>query len=560
MTDDAADHREGPRGGVGSGEREPLLLLAAYGLPFAVAALFLGPVLSQPWPQRPYLAVHIVVELLVVTASFATFSVQWYAAGARLNDARARFLGAAFLVVGIFEVAHLLAFPGMPGVPGMQSSTERGIVYWLAARGCGVVALLAALAIPPGSTARTLRRGALLAAAAACVAAVFAADHLWISRHPRFFVEGVGLTPLKMALELLVAAAAAFGVLADRRAHLTRSDPGGRDLALALGLTALSELSLALYARAYDSFNLLGHVYLLLATGAVFHALFAEAVLLPYERLGASTRALAATNAELVRLREHVEKELAVTIRNLQALQEQREDFLRAVSHDLRTPLQTVMLQAERLARMAPEGSRERRAADAMARAGRQMNGLVGDLVDSIQLQAGELHLSKEPLALKALLTDLLGAGGEALDAQRFRIELPEGLPAVQGDAARLTRVVQNLAGNALKYSTPGTAIVVGARREGSEVVVTVSDRGPGIAAGDLPRIFERFYRGAQRGKSEGLGLGLYICRLLVTAHGGRIWCESTPGEGSTFSFALPIGEPPSGEAGAGHPEPSRSA
>jgi signal transduction histidine kinase len=530
-------------GGGRPGRPGALAALALYAVPLALAATTLRPVMERGWPIRPYLGVHLVVELLAAMAAFGIFAVQWYAAGARLNDARARFLGAAFLVVGIFELTHLLAFPGMPGIPWLQSSTERGIVYWLAARGFSVAALLATLAIPPTSEARALRRGPLLASAAGCVAAVLLADYLWISKAPVFYVEGVGLTPLKQALELIVAAAAAIGVIATRRADRGGADSSARDLAMALGLTVLSELCFALYAHAYDSFNLLGHLYLLLASGWVFHALFAGAVLRPYERLDATSRDLTESNAALQRLRAHVEDELAVTIRNLQSLQEQREDLLRAVSHDLRTPLQVVMLQADRLARMVAPGTRERSAADAMARAGRQMNALICDLVDSVYLEAGALHLSKEPLALRDFFTDLLGSG--AFDVERFRLEIPADLPAVPADAARLTRVVQNLAGNALKYSAPGSSIRVEARLDDAEVVVSFADRGAGIAPDDLPRVFERFYRGGQRGKVEGLGLGLYISRLIVAAHGGRIWCESVVGDGSVFSFALPVAADP---------------
>jgi two-component system phosphate regulon sensor histidine kinase PhoR len=83
----------------------------------------------------------------------------------------------------------------------------------------------------------------------------------------------------------------------------------------------------------------------------------------------------------------------------------------------------------------------------------------------------------------------------------------------------------------------------VGAERSGDELVISIADRGPGVAPADLPRIFDRFYRGGSRGKIEGLGLGLYISRLIVAAHGGRIWCESTVGEGSTFSFTLPLSD-----------------
>jgi signal transduction histidine kinase len=523
------------------GGRGALFALALSVIPLAVAVAFFLPEMQRGWPARTYLGVHLAIETMVAVVAFATFAVQWHAAGAQLNDARARFVGAAFLAVALFQVMHLLAFPGMPGFPWLESSTERGIVYWLSARLCGVGALLAALAVPPESEAPLLRRGPLLASALGVVAVVLAVDYLWISRQPLFFVEGQGLTPLKKVLEFVVAGAAAVGVVAYRRAASERRDRSSDHLVLALGLTVLSELCFTLYARAFDSFNLLGHVYLLLASHRVFRALFIDAVLRPYERLGVTSRALAASNEELRRLQEHVEGKLAVTIRNLETLQEQREDLVRAVSHDLRSPLQTVLLQAERLARGTTDGTRERGAAEAIGRAGRQMNALIGDLLESVHLESGTVQLSKEPIAVGDFVRDLLAVGGGAGDGERLEIEIPADLPPVPADPLRMARVVQNLVGNALKYSAPGTRVVIGARRAAGEVVVTVADGGEGIPPQDLPRIFERFFRGAQGGRSSGLGLGLYSSRLIVEAHGGRIWCESVVGEGSRFSFALPL-------------------
>jgi signal transduction histidine kinase len=525
--------------------RRALLILALAALPFAAAALLLRSRMQQPWPARHYLAAHTVMEALVAVVAFATFAVQWYAAGARLNDARARLLGSAFLAVALLETTHLVAFPGMPGLPWLESSTERGIVYWISARLWTVAAMLAAATIEPGSTARVLRRGPLLAATLGGVAAVLVADAAWISRRPIFFVEGAGLTPLKQGLEVLVAALAAVGVVAYGRRWSRHGDRGAGWIALALGGTVLSELCFTLYARAYDSFNLLGHAYLLLASYGVFHALFADAVLRPHERLGATTRELEASNAELRRLREHVEGELAVTIRDLRELQEQREDLLRAVSHDLRTPLQVVLLQADRLAR-ATASERDRRSAERIVAASRQMSAMIRDLVESVQVGSGALEIARQPLPLQAFLAELLGVAGGALDTERVSVEIPADLPPVAADPARLARVVQNLLGNALKYSPPATAVAVRARPSDGEVVVSVSDRGAGISPEHLPRLFERFYRGARAGQGDGLGLGLYISRRIVEAHGGRIWCESRLGEGSTFAFTLPVG------AGAG--------
>ena len=113
----------------------------------------------------------------------------------------------------------------------------------------------------------------------------------------------------------------------------------------------------------------------------------------------------------------------------------------------------------------------------------------------------------------------------------------------VFGDARRLEQVVANLLDNAAKYSEPGTHIAVEARVSDDSLIVSVSDRGSGIAPEHLERIFEHFYQVSQRGDSQrhGMGLGLAVCRGLIEAHHGRIWARSTPGRGSTFSFSLPL-------------------
>ena len=129
------------------------------------------------------------------------------------------------------------------------------------------------------------------------------------------------------------------------------------------------------------------------------------------------------------------------------------------------------------------------------------------------------------------------------METSRIQEEIPADLPPVCADYARLERILINLLSNALKYSDPGTPVRLRAWQQDGQVVVAVSDQGRGIAPEEIPHLFERFYRTAGARKAEGIGLGLYITRILVEAHGGRIWVESEVGKGSTFSFSLPITE-----------------
>jgi signal transduction histidine kinase len=228
-------------------------------------------------------------------------------------------------------------------------------------------------------------------------------------------------------------------------------------------------------------------------------------------------------------------------VSELQRLQAERQDLLRAVSHDLRNPLQIVLLQAERILRLAPpDAEKERKAATTIGAAARQMGVMIRELVEAVRLDS-QLVLRLEPLDLARWVPERLALTAGVLDVGRVEYDLGPDLPAVHADASRLERVLTNLVGNALKYSAPPSPVRVSAAVQEDALVVSVGDRGVGIAPEDVPRLFQRFQRGRLTQRTEGLGLGLYIVRALVEAHGGRVWVESVPGEGSTFSFTLPL-------------------
>ncbi len=495
----------------------------------ALAALPIAVLFAlRPWgvtlPASVYLPVHTTLEVLVIAAGAATFAVQWFAAGAgAFREARALFIGPAFLAAALLESAHLLVFPGMPGFLG-PATTERGIFYWLAARGTTVAALLVALRIEREADTRPLGRRRLLVTSLAFVALVVAVELELPLDRAWFYAPGAGLTRFKVACEALLLVAAAVGALLHARAWATTREPVSAKLAVALAFTAYAEACFMLYAHAWDPYNVLGHAYLAVSIWFVFDALFVAALVRPYHELDA--------------LRAHVEDELVVSIRQLRHATEQREDLLRAVSHDLRNPLQIVVLQAQRLVRQADD--RSRRPAGAILAASRRMDRMLRDLSDAARTEGAGIELAARAVALRPFLAELLDVSDGAMEAQRVENAVPEEVPPVLADPDRLDRILANLVGNALKYSQD--RVIVAARCDGGEVRVTVDDRGPGISAQDLPRIFDRFYRG-QRHEGEGLGLGLYIVRKLVEAHGGRIWAESRPGEGSTFSFTLPIAD-----------------
>jgi signal transduction histidine kinase len=221
-----------------------------------------------------------------------------------------------------------------------------------------------------------------------------------------------------------------------------------------------------------------------------------------------------------------------------------REEVLAVVSHDLRNPLNAVLLAAVILDEYTdPErwNERERLQLRTIRHSAEQMTSLIHDLVEVVALEAGTRVLHLEPVdvgpALRSASEMYAGIAEEQGVALRF--EVPGDVPDVRADRARLLQVLSNLVGNALKFTPTGGTVRVGAEAAGDVVRFWVSDTGPGIDAEHLPRLFERFWQ-ARRGDGQGLGLGLSIAKAIVDAHGGRIWAESRPGAGSTFSFTLP--------------------
>jgi K+-sensing histidine kinase KdpD len=222
----------------------------------------------------------------------------------------------------------------------------------------------------------------------------------------------------------------------------------------------------------------------------------------------------------------------------------QREDILRALSHDVRSPLGVITTSAAMLARDPEDPAVVRRRARAIEKSGARVADMLGELVDTAHLESGHLPLERTAVDLASFVAELRGHLGDALPLDRVTFAVPGGLSAAYVDPRSFERILVNLLSNALKYAPSPTPVVLGAAAQDGNIVVSVADRGPGISQQDLPHIFEKYYRASGTQKKEGLGIGLYSARLLVQAHGGRIWAESAPGKGTTFYVALPTAPP----------------
>jgi PAS domain S-box-containing protein len=252
-----------------------------------------------------------------------------------------------------------------------------------------------------------------------------------------------------------------------------------------------------------------------------------------------------------LRLLEEVGRRAALALENsrlhraTERAVQARDDLLGIVAHDLRNPLNTILMQATYLRRPGPEVERRLRdPSEVIERAASRMNRLIQDLLDVTRMDAGRLTIDRAPLPAAQLAFDsveaqqALAASG-SLDLQ---VDVAPELPEIWADRDRLLQVFENLIGNATKFTARGGRITVGARAERGEVIFRVADTGAGIPADDLPHLFDRFWQA--RKERRGAGLGLAIVKGIVEAHGGRIWVQSTQGQGSTFHFTVPAAPP----------------
>jgi signal transduction histidine kinase len=226
-------------------------------------------------------------------------------------------------------------------------------------------------------------------------------------------------------------------------------------------------------------------------------------------------------------------------------LERLRAEWSSVIAHDLRQPLNSMMLAAQFCARPDLEAAAKCEYAQRVLAGGRRLDRMIHDLMDLSQLEASRLRLRRAPCDLVAIVR--ASAAETALDPANppIQVHVRDAIPPVDGDADRLMQVMANLLSNAVKYGRRGAEIDVDVARAPEHVTVAVTNRGEGIAPEDLPRLFQRFERVAKRPAVKGIGLGLHITRGLVEAHGGNIEVTSSPGATTTFRFTIPLATPP---------------
>jgi len=217
-----------------------------------------------------------------------------------------------------------------------------------------------------------------------------------------------------------------------------------------------------------------------------------------------------------------------------------RDEILSIVAHDLRNPISIISIAASTLLQRLPDSS-ARRPIDRIVRGAQRADRMIRDLLDISAIESGRFSIERHRVEPANLILAALESQ-QSLAAEASVIiatDLSPELPLIDADEERLLEVLENLIGNAVKFTNPGGSITVGAMRQENEILLSVKDSGEGISANHLPHIFDRFWQ-ARKAERRGSGLGLAICRGIVEAHGGRIWADSTVGVGTTMFFTIP--------------------
>jgi len=219
-----------------------------------------------------------------------------------------------------------------------------------------------------------------------------------------------------------------------------------------------------------------------------------------------------------------------------------RNSLLNSIAHDFRTPLASIVAASSTLAR-GPDRLQDGQAqelAQSILEEGQRMAKLANNTLEMARLEAGNVRLQREWYPLDEVVGAAVTRMRSQLSGRSLQTRLPEGVPMAQVDAVMIVQVLENLIENALKYTPPGAPLEIGAEEQSDCAVFWVADGGPGIPPGEEVAIFEKFYQGRKQESRGGVGLGLTICRIIVTAHGGQIGVRNRPAGGAEFRFTIP--------------------
>ncbi|NMC03948.1 MAG: hypothetical protein GYA24_01990 [Candidatus Lokiarchaeota archaeon] len=497
---------------------------------------------------QDYLLFHVLAELFSIVILGSIFIVGWNTRYVARNNFFL-VIGVSSLFVAVLDLFHTLAFPGMDFFASIAPENNLSPQIWIAARYFQAITIVMSLLVMRKRVRPFILAMSMLAACAILI--IMIATRVFPDAH-----DGVGLTPFKIASEYIIIGLLCVSTVLVWRERVFFGKGPSRLIFAFLASLIVAELLFTLYVNAYEISNMLGHVFKITAFACIYKAIVQTVLVRPldhlFKKIVDADRDLEKRNRELVLSNTTLLREIADRERAEKTLRQ----FMMTIAHEFRTPVTVLDQAVQNLVKYNERMSSDQETAlvSSISRNMGIMNDLVENFANIIRLDEHEATLQLSPVDIKATINDVLNAMDNAIHVRNMHVNvsIPDGI-LIALDGKKIYHVIRALLDNAVKFSPRDSTVAIIVidhytgeyNRDGQDgVLVQISDKGMGIDAELLPRLFERFARSSRVKDIPGSGLGLALAKEYVTMHEGKIFVSTQVDKGTTFSIFLPRRKP----------------